>query len=110
MGRCDTTIKGGRVQPGGGPFFFRLRFATKNRKICKCVPNADTGSGVFDMFGKMRSYYDDERGAVTVDWVVLTAAIVGLAAGTVFVVREATTNGSTGIGARIDQQTTDLLP
>ena len=61
------------------------------------------------MFGKVRSFGREECGGVTVDWVVLTGAIVGLAAATVFVVRDAATNGSTGIGARIDQQTADLL-
>ena len=31
------------------------------------------------VFQKIRSYLADEDGAVTVDWVVLTAALVGLA-------------------------------
>ena len=61
------------------------------------------------MFGKLRNFTRDEYGGVTVDWVVLTGAIVGLAVATVYVVRDAATNGSTGIGARIDQQTADLL-
>lgn len=30
------------------------------------------------MFGKVKNFLGDESGAVTVDWVVLTAAIVGL--------------------------------
>ena len=62
------------------------------------------------MFGKLRRFSRDDSGAVTVDWVVLTAAIVGFAAGTIFVVREATTNASTGIGARVDAASTNLLP
>lgn len=61
------------------------------------------------MFGKVRSFNREEDGAVTVDWVVLTAAIVGLAAGTIYVVREATTDASTGIGARISDATNNLL-
>ena len=33
------------------------------------------------MFNKFKGFISDERGAVTVDWVVLTAAVVVLAAG-----------------------------
>ena len=61
------------------------------------------------MFGKVCSFSREEDGAVTVDWVVLTAAIVGLAAGTIYVVRQATTDASSGIGARIDEVTADLI-
>ena len=32
------------------------------------------------MLNKLFRYYGDESGAVTVDWVVLTAAVVGLGA------------------------------
>lgn len=31
------------------------------------------------MFGKFMRFASDENGAVTVDWVVLTAAVVGVA-------------------------------
>ena len=31
------------------------------------------------MLQKLKNFMDDEAGAVTVDWVVLTAAVVGLA-------------------------------
>jgi Flp pilus assembly pilin Flp len=33
---------------------------------------------VMTLFAKIKSFRKDEAGAVTVDWVVLTAAIVGL--------------------------------
>lgn len=39
----------------------------------------------------IRRFLTDTSGAVTVDWVVLTAAIVGLALGVVFVIDDATT-------------------
>lgn len=35
---------------------------------------------MYQMLGHLKKLRDDEAGAVTVDWVVLTAAVVGLAA------------------------------
>lgn len=35
------------------------------------------------LFGKLRGFVRDDRGAVTVDWVVLTAAVVILGIGAV---------------------------
>ena len=51
----------------------------------------------------------DENGAVTVDWVVLTAAIVGFAAATIAMVVNVTTDKSSGIGAKIDTYSEDLI-
>ena len=62
------------------------------------------------MFGKLRSFLREDDGAVTVDWVVLTAGIVVFAASTILMVRNVTTDTASGIGARIDQHTEDLLP
>ena len=62
------------------------------------------------MFGKMRRFLREDDGAVTVDWVVLTAGIVVFASATILMVRNVTTDSATGIGARIDQHTEDLLP
>ena len=43
------------------------------------------------MFSKIRTFLEkDEDGAVSVDWVVLTAAIVGLAVGTIITIQAAT--------------------
>ncbi len=39
------------------------------------------------LFNLIKSFRNDEDGAVTVDWVVLTAAIVGLGIATLGVVR-----------------------
>ncbi|WP_299688260.1 hypothetical protein [uncultured Tateyamaria sp.] len=44
------------------------------------------------------SYARDESGAVTVDWVVLTAAIVALAVALVLTL----TNGSVGVSAGVE--------
>ncbi|KAA9010310.1 hypothetical protein [Histidinibacterium aquaticum] len=49
-----------------------------------------------------------EDGAVTVDWVVLTAAIVGLSVAAISTVRTAATDKSTGIGARLSSHQVGL--
>ena len=46
----------------------------------------------------LKSFARDERGAVTVDWVVLTAAVVGLAVALVLVL----VNGSVGVSAGVE--------
>lgn len=46
---------------------------------------------------RLRKFRRDDDGAVTVDWVVLTAAIVGLAVGIVGTVK----NGTMVVGDRI---------
>lgn len=47
----------------------------------------------------------DERGAVTVDWVVLTAAVVALAVALVL----ALTNGSAGVSAGVEAFMTNFF-
>lgn len=42
---------------------------------------------------KLQSFWKDTSGAVTVDWIVLTAAVVGLAAVTISVIQ----SGSEGL-------------
>ncbi|WP_342637090.1 hypothetical protein [Thioclava nitratireducens] len=41
-------------------------------------------------FFKLKKFHDEEDGAVTVDWVVLTAAVVGLGAAALALVRTQT--------------------
>lgn len=53
-------------------------------------------------------FNQDEDGAVTVDWVVLTAAIVGMAAGTIAMVNQATTEPASAVGNYVGERT-DLL-
>lgn len=50
------------------------------------------------LFNLINNFRNDESGAVTVDWVVLTAAIVGLGIAVVASVR----TGVTGMGERIN--------
>lgn len=51
------------------------------------------------MLNFIRSFRRDESGAVTVDWVVLTAAVVALAVALVL----ALTNGSVGVSAGVEE-------
>jgi Flp pilus assembly pilin Flp len=50
------------------------------------------------MFKIVKKFNADEEGAVTVDWVVLTAAVVGLGAAALTMVRNGTKEAATDIG------------
>lgn len=43
----------------------------------------------------------DESGAVTVDWVVLTAGVVGLALGTIYIMNQGPVNIGTALANRL---------
>ena len=49
-----------------------------------------------------KSFYKDDEGAVTVDWVVLTAAVVLLAIGAISLVRTAVSTQASIIASNID--------
>jgi Flp pilus assembly pilin Flp len=49
------------------------------------------------LFANIKTFAADESGAVTVDWVVLTAAIVGLGIAVIASVRTGTTDLATDI-------------
>ena len=51
------------------------------------------------MFKIVKKFNADEEGAVTVDWVVLTAAVVGLGAAALNMVRTGTGKASTSVDA-----------
>ncbi len=55
---------------------------------------------------KLSAFLKDEAGAVTVDWVVLTAAIVGLGLLVFTFVRPAVSNLAQGIGKELDDAKT----
>lgn len=55
------------------------------------------------LFELVKTFKNDESGAVTVDWVVLTAAIVGLGLAVITTV----TNGVTDIAGDISQEMID---
>ncbi|MEO1549837.1 MAG: hypothetical protein AAFR93_05320 [Pseudomonadota bacterium] len=49
------------------------------------------------LFKMKNAFVKDEEGAVTVDWVVLTAALVGIAIGLLAIIRTGLTSASSGI-------------
>ena len=52
----------------------------------------------------IKNFRKDENGAVTVDWVVLTAAVVGLAVAAYSTIETQTQNLAADIGATIDNE------
>ncbi len=60
------------------------------------------------MFPFIESFWQDESGAVTVDWVVLTAALVGMAIAVIALVNKGATDTATGLGAGVAAQSTLL--
>jgi Flp pilus assembly pilin Flp len=61
------------------------------------------------MFGKLRRFKKDEDGAVTVDWVVLTAGAAFVGVTVVTAVLNASTDVSNGIGAKVTENGNELL-
>ena len=59
-----------------------------------------------DLLYRIRAFRRDEDGAVTVDWVVLTAAIVGLGVAVLLAI----TNASTSLADRISTEIVNTLP
>lgn len=57
------------------------------------------------LFANFKSFAADESGAVTVDWVVLTAAIVGLGIAVIASVRSGTANLASNISAALSTAT-----
>lgn len=53
------------------------------------------------IISRFRDFLRDEHGAVTVDWVVLTAAIVGLGLAVIVLVADGATDLSAGVGANL---------
>ena len=55
------------------------------------------------MHHHLRSFAADEDGAVTVDWVVLTAAIIGMCLTIVAGIRAAATDPAESLGANLTE-------
>lgn len=53
----------------------------------------------------VKSFFANQSGAVTVDWVVLTAGVVGLAVGAVAIMNQGPVNVGTAIGGAIGSMT-----
>ncbi|MCC5965810.1 MAG: pilus assembly protein [Natronohydrobacter sp.] len=61
------------------------------------------------LFANIKTFAADESGAVTVDWVVLTAAIVGLGIAVIASVRQGTNAVGTQIQTSLNSAQIDLL-
>ena len=59
------------------------------------------------MTNMIKNFVNDESGAVTVDWVVLTAAIVGLGLAVMSVVSSSTETLTNKVGTAMDGMTVD---
>lgn len=57
------------------------------------------------MFRFIQRFHANESGAITVDWVVLTAALVGMALGVVAIISTAAQDPADGLGANLAEQT-----
>jgi Flp pilus assembly pilin Flp len=57
---------------------------------------------------KFSAFLKDEAGAVTVDWVVLTAAVVGLGLVVFSFIQPAVSNLGVAIGAEINEAQADM--
>ncbi|PQO24230.1 hypothetical protein C2I36_03900 [Rhodobacteraceae bacterium WD3A24] len=57
------------------------------------------------LFNLIKTFRDDESGAVTVDWVVLTAAIVGLGIAVIVAVGPGITNLADSISSSVSGTT-----
>ena len=56
------------------------------------------------MLRLLRQFRTKEDGAITVDWVVLTASIVGLAVAVITVIGQSATDRSDGLGAHLESR------
>ncbi len=61
----------------------------------------------FHVIPALRRFLDDDSGAVTVDWVVLTAGIVGLSLAVVLTLKAAYAPNAQNIGTELQQYTID---
>ena len=58
------------------------------------------------MMNFIKNFKNDESGAVTVDWVVLTAAVVGLAVAAYSAIETSASNLTTNTAAKMDAHST----
>ncbi len=60
------------------------------------------------MIDTLMNFANDEDGAVTVDWVVLTAAIVGLGVAVITTVKDGAIDQADGVGAYLSAHSVGL--
>jgi Flp pilus assembly pilin Flp len=69
------------------------------------VKRTNPGETDMKLFKLVKNFRNDEEGAVTVDWVVLTAAVVGLGVAALAAVKSGTGALSTKINNNLASQT-----
>lgn len=62
------------------------------------------------MFRMLKTYLRSDDGAVTIDWVVLTASVVAMAAISFFEIRDNAKNMDNAAGNRLGEEITVLYP
>ena len=62
------------------------------------------------MIQQLRRFLNEESGAITVDWVVLTASVVAMAAISFFQIRDNSANLEAAAGNAVAQEQTRLFP
>ena len=62
------------------------------------------------MIQQLRRFLDEDSGAITVDWVVLTASVVAMAAISFFQIRDNSANLEAAAGNAVAQEQTRLFP
>ena len=63
-----------------------------------------------NQFKLFTNFKNDEDGAVTVDWVVLTAALVGLGLAVIAIISSGLDSAATSINTELGNATTVTLP
>ncbi|MCA0962122.1 hypothetical protein [Salipiger bermudensis] len=62
------------------------------------------------MIQQLRRFLDEDSGAITVDWVVLTASVVAMAAISFYQIRDNSANLEAAAGNAVAQEQTRLFP
>ena len=62
------------------------------------------------MIQQLKGFLSDESGAITVDWVVLTASVVAMAAISFYQIRDNSANLEGAAGNAVAQERTRLFP
>ncbi|WP_417743331.1 hypothetical protein [Salipiger sp.] len=62
------------------------------------------------MIQQLRRFLNEESGAITVDWVVLTASVVAMAAISFYQIRDNSANLEAAAGNAVAQEQTRLFP
>jgi hypothetical protein len=80
------------------------------RSVCNQYEQLLRKGTIMNLLNLFASFKNDESGAVTVDWVVLTAAVVGLSLALMVAIRPALTGTAGNIATEITAAGTAIAP